>query len=110
MTKRISARERFYWNGWEFRLSHATSTEAHWMMTHGSVRIRLLFRDIKDPAAPPEWTARMQMHGVAESSGVAPTAEVALKTAMDDFQEKLVLGIRLYREIAAGKKLEPPSD
>lgn len=102
--KRIRALEKFRWNGWEFRLSHSTATEAHWQMRHGSIQIRLIYRDIKQEEAPPEYTAILRMHGLAESTTIGATAGEAIADAVSDFKSKLLSGFRLHRELLAGNK------
>ncbi len=112
---RIAAREKFRWRGFEFRQSICNAHEAHWEMLHGKLRVRLVFRDIGDPESPPEWTALILLHGLAEGqgshtggSGIAPSAELALALAEADFRSKISLALRLSNELRRG--IKPPSE
>ncbi len=112
--RRIPAREKFWWRGWEFKLSLATATEAHWRLQHGKILIRLIYRDIQDSDAPPEYTAIIRMQGLIEGEGSDPGGDGcasdplrALQNAELDFRKKLVAAVRLSQEIRRGK---PPSE
>ena len=108
---RIAAHERFRWRGWEFQQSMATATEVHWHMRHDKIQVRIIYRDIQDPEAPPEWTALIQMHGLASGEGrhtagagcSTNSPEAALAAAERDFQKKLVTAMRLFTELCRGK-------
>lgn len=106
-TTRIRAQEKFLWCGWEFRLSQATSKEVHWRMQHGKLTVRLIYRDIEDPEAPPEFTAIVQVQGVTTADGVADSAELALTLATRDLRNKLVEGVTLWEEIQRRSKGMP---
>lgn len=113
-TRRIRAREKLFWRGWEFKLEMASATEASWRMQHGKIQIRLIYRDIQDPDAPPEYTAIIRMQGLVEGEGSHPGGdgcdadhERALAHAEHDFLKKLVSAVRLYEEIRRGK---PPPE
>lgn len=111
---RIAARERFRWRGWEFQQSLATATEVHWRMMHDQIQIRIVYRDIQDPEAPPEWTALIHMHGLASGEGKhtagagcsLSSPEEALEAAERDFKRKLVTAMRLFTELTRGKKAD----
>jgi hypothetical protein len=114
MTKRIAAHEKFRWRGWEFRQSTATSKEVHWSMKHGKIEIRVIYRDIQDPEAPPEWTAIIHMQGLTSGegshtagSGCGASVEKALAAAERDFESKLVTAVRLFTQLRRGKKALP---
>lgn len=114
MSKRIRAHEKFPWRGFEFRQSLCTSQEVHWEMRHGDIRVRVIYRDIGDPDAPPEFTALIHIHGLAEGegshtggSGVDPNIWRALSAAETDFRQKLGQALRLSNELRRGK---PPEE
>jgi hypothetical protein len=104
---RLRVAEKFIWRGYEFKLSRSDSVEAHWQMKHGPLRARLLYRDIGDPEAPPEFTAIIQIHDIASASGVAPTPELALAYAERHLTETLRDGVRILSAIRRGKPADP---
>jgi len=114
MTQRIAAHEKFWWRGWEFRQSTATAKEVHWQMAHGKIRVRVIYRDIQDKETPPEWTALIHMHGLTSGegqhtagAGCGASVGLALAAAERDFQEKLVMAVRLFTELRRGKQPDP---
>ena len=112
MTKRIGAHEKFWWNGWEFRQSLATSQEVHWEMRLDKIRVRVIYRDIHDEEAPPEWTAIIHFQGLEEGqhtggTGVGGSLELSLAAAEKDFQDKLIHAVRLLGELKRGKQADP---
>lgn len=113
---RIAAREKVPWKGWELRLSNATQTEAHWEMRLPKLRVRLLYRDIRDPEVPPEWTAFIHFQGLEEGkgsgyfeggNGVASSPWAALANAEEDFLRKVAHAAKLSAELRRGKPLDP---
>lgn len=107
--KRLAGHEKFSWRGFEFRQSICNSQEIHWEMRHGQVRVRLIYRDIGDPETPPEFTAIIHVHGLAEGqashtggAAVAASHEQALARAEKDFRDKLILGLRLSNLLRKG--------
>jgi hypothetical protein len=112
---RIAAREKFPWRGWEFRLSRATKTEAHWELRLSKLRVRLIYRDLQDPEVPPEWTALIHFQGLEEGhgesreslheggNGVAGGPEAALALAERDFLRKCAHAARMSAELRRGK-------
>jgi hypothetical protein len=111
---RIAAHEKFRWRGWEFRQSMATSKEVHWQMQHGKIRIRVIYRDIRDEETPPEYTALIHMHGLASGEGehtagggCGASVEAALAAAERDFESKLVMAVKLLGELRRGKQPDP---
>lgn len=110
MSRRIAARERFWWRGWEFKQSLATSTEVHWEMRHSKIRVRVTYRDIQDPETPPEYTAVIHFQGLEEGqghhqggSGIGPQLDIALSNAEEDFIRKCAHAARLSAELRRGK-------
>lgn len=107
---RLAAHAKFRWRGWVFRLERTTSTEARWHMQEGDIRIRLLYRDIQDPEAPPEWTAIIVMHGLGDMTGAGSSpdsADEALAHAERDFFDKVVSAARLVRRLKRGNQPDP---
>lgn len=104
---RIAAREYFKWRGWEFKLSRADSKEAHWQAGDGHVVLRLLYRDVRDPETPPEYTAIIRMHGLPAGEGVAPEAELAFEHAERDLRQKVMRALQFLSELRRGR-VEPP--
>lgn len=101
---RLRVKEKLLWRGFEFRLSRADRTEAHWQMKHGRLRAKLLYRDIGDPDAPPEFTAWLHLHELAEASGCAESADLALQYALRHLTENLRDAVRLLSELRRGKQ------
>lgn len=106
---RIAAREKFLWRGWEFLLSRADAKEAHWQSSDTRVQIRVVYRDIQDPEAPPEFTAIIRMHGFPAGDGVGPSAELALAHAESDLRGKVLQALRFLSELKRGKLRDPGS-
>lgn len=112
---RIAAYEKFLWRGWEFRQSHATSKEVHWEMRETKLRVRLIYRDLRDPEVPPEWTAIIHFQGLEEGkgksheggNGVAASAAEALDLADQDFLRKCAHAARLSAQLRRGKPKDP---
>lgn len=79
-------------------------------MQEGDIRIRLLYRDIQDPEAPPEWTAIIVMHGLGDMTGAGSSpdsADEALAHAERDFFDKVVSAARLVRRLKRGNQPDP---
>jgi hypothetical protein len=118
--KRLRAREKFWWRGFEFNQSICNSREVHWEMRHGtkqtSLRVRVIYRNVSDvdDETPPEYTVLIHVHGLAEGegshtggSGVDPNLELALAHAESDFRRKLAMALRLSNELRRGKQPDP---
>lgn len=106
----VGVREKFLWRGWEFRLERTTSVDARWHMHEGKLRIRVIYRDIKDPDAPPEWSAFILMQGLGDMTGAGTSlesCELALAAAEQDFFQKVVMAVRLVRTLKHGRPQDP---
>ncbi len=99
---RVDAHEKFLWRGFEFRLSRADSQGARWQFERGRLRVVLVYRDVQDDEAPPEFTALIRIHEGASASGVAGTAELALAYALRDLKKPLRDSVRLLTELQRG--------
>lgn len=63
----------------------------------------LVYRDVQDEEAPPEFTALIRIHEAASASGVAETAELALDYALRDLKKTLRNSVRLLTELQRGR-------
>lgn len=109
MSRRIPALEKFKWRGYEFRQVLGTSTEVQWQWHTNKLQMRLLYRDIGDPAAPPEFTAIIRVTGVTTGEGTAESADAALARAERDLLQKVVKATRVWEELKRRRDM-PPAD
>lgn len=100
-TQRIPALEKFRWRGFEFKLSFATSTQVTWHMESKLLRMRLIYRDLDDAEAPPEYTAIIHAVGITSGEACAESAELAFAWAELDLKKKIVKATRLWSDLAS---------